>query len=203
MAGSARRSRRPFGACQENSGSREKFARLRLGGEVGVRAPLARWWCRSRDRPGIAPEAARLLGVITRAAHAACARLPTLQNCRRALRPGGEANEPMLPPLRLSPPPCNRTAPWPHTGLIADLHGVGTSAVPTPPRRKIHIGVERRGAEVLPSRAGEKSRARRSFENARRPRASGNAAGQSEHARQPSCVHVEHAPAWRLSLIHI
>ena len=33
------------------------------------------------------------------------------------------------------------------------------------------IGVERRGAEVLPSRAGEKSRARRSFENARRPRA--------------------------------
>ena len=171
VTGSARRSRRPFGACQENSGSRYFRARLQPGGEVDEPALRARWWCRSRDRPGIAPEAARLLGVITRAAHAACARLPTLQNCRRALRPGGEANEPMLPPLRLSPPPCNRTAPWPHTGLIADLPGVGTSAVPTPPRRKIHIGVERRGAEVLPSRAGEKSRARRSFENARRPRA--------------------------------
>ena len=143
MAGSARRSRRPFGACQENSGSRDFRARLPPGGEVNEPAPWARWWCRSRDRPGIAPEAARLLGVITRAAHAACARLPTLQNCRRALRPGGEANEPMLPPLRLSPPPCNRTAPWPHTGLIADLPGVGTAAVPTPPRRKIHIGVER------------------------------------------------------------
>ena len=183
VTGSARRSRRPFGACQENSGSRDFRARLQPGGEVDEPALRARWWCRSRDRPGIAPEAARLLGVITRAAHAACARLPTLQNCRRALRPGGEANEPMLPPLRLSPPPCNRTAPWPHTGLIADLPGVGTSAVPTPPRRKIHIGVERRGAEVLPSRAGEKSRARRSFENARRPRGVGPCSTLGEQRR--------------------
>ena len=38
-------------------------------------------------------------------------------------------------------------APWPHTGPIADLPGVGTSAVPTPPRRKIHIGGWRGGEQ--------------------------------------------------------
>ena len=176
MLRSVRRSRRLFGACQENSGSRYFRARLQPGGEVDEPAPCARWWCRSRDRPGIAPEAARLLGVITRAAHAACARLPTLQNCRRALRPGGEANEPMPPLLRLSPPPCNRTAPWPPRASL--LTYLGWAPPRYPPRQGARsilgwrdIRVERRGAEVLPSRAGEKNRARRSFENARRPRA--------------------------------
>ena len=45
------------------------------------------------------------------------------------------------------------------------------------------IGVERRGAEVLPSRAGEKSRARRSFENARRPRGVGPCSTLGEQRR--------------------
>ena len=147
MAGSARRSRRPFGACQENSGSREKFARLRLGGEVGVRAPLARWWCRSpasrRERHACSPRHPRR--------HCCSGSAPEL---------GAAASAPPPPSLQLAgegswrvggasgwcrgPGRSGAPAPWQHTGLVADLPGVGTSAVPTPPRRKIHM--ERRGA---------------------------------------------------------
>ena len=75
--GSTRRSRRLFGACQEKSGSRETLARLRLGGEVGVRAPGGRWRCRGRDRSGTAPEAADIVSGIASAVGAAQARLLT------------------------------------------------------------------------------------------------------------------------------